>query len=428
MQTFSPRTANWIQIQSTVNPCFPDQNSKSQVLRLGPTGLGVTKTGYPVRGYKRLIKLGQNAASGYTRSETDADIKTGVTTLQAQCWDPPRPKGTTTRVFSGYYLPIPAVPWLKPTDAADNAAKMSFISDVKRGYNTISGGVFLGELRQTLDMIRHPARGFKIGLQNWITAVQKRQSRYCIARNRSNWRTTCINRMNTDLASLWLEYSFGWSPLISDTIAGAEALNELVNGKLRYTSVSGAGKSEESTVVPITGNYPGISGVSIVAQNRTIYRNAVYYKGRVFAQADGPTLTNARDLFGFKLEEFVPTVWNLLPYSFLADYFVNIGDILEATFFDRSSIQWANKSVVQEAISRTTGYPVASKDSGWTGGGSPGSAQAVQKNFVRSASIDSLVPSLEISLPGSPAKWTNIAALVASATNLQTRMSTPPRG
>jgi len=426
MQTFSPRTADYIKIEQTINPCFPNQNYKSQTRVLGPTGLGVTKSGSPVPGYKRLIKNGLNAASSYTRLETDIDIKVGLTTARAQCWDPPRPKGTTTRTFLGVYLPLPSIPGLQATVAAENSAKMSFISDVKRGYNTISGGVFLGELRQTLDMIRHPARGFKFGLQDWITAVQKRQSRYCSARNRSKWRSTCIDRMNADLADLWLEYSFGWSPLISDTIAGAEALNELINGKLRYTSVSGAGRSEESTVVALNGNYPGISGSFIVGQNRTIKRSAVYYKGRVKAQADGPTLTNARDLFGFKLEEFVPTVWNLLPYSFLSDYFVNIGDILEATFFDRSSILWANKSTVQESFSSVTGYPVFDTKQGWSGGGSPGSARAVHKSFKRESSIDSLVPSLEISLPGSPAKWTNIAALVASATKLQNRMSAPP--
>jgi len=425
MSTFSPRTADYIKIEQTINPCFPNLDYKSQTRVLGPSGLGVTKSGGPVPGYKRLIKNGMNAASDYTRVEKDIDIKVGLTTAQAQCWDPPRPKGTVTRTFLGMYLPLPSVPGLQTTVAADNAAKMSFISDVKRGYNTISGGVFLGELRETLNMIRHPARGFRLGLQDWLTTVQKRQSRYCIARNRSRWRSTCIDKMNADLASLWLEYSYGWSPLISDTIAGAEALNELINGKTRYTSVSGAGRSEESTVVAINGNYPGISGATIVGQNRTIKRSAVYIKGRVIAQANGPTLTNARDLFGFKLEEFVPTVWNLLPYSFLSDYFVNIGDILEATFFDRSSIQWAYKSTVQESYSNVTGYPVFDPEQGWSGGGSPGSAKAVHKSFKREASIDSLVPVFEISLPGGSTKWINMAALLASATKLQNRMSTP---
>jgi len=144
MTTFSPRTANYIKIEQITNPCFPNQDYKSQRLVLGPSGLGVTISGGPVPGYKRLIKSGMNAASGYTRVEKDIDIKVGLTTAQAQCWDPPRPKGTTTRTFSGLYLPLPSVPGLQTTVAAENAAKMSFISDIKRGYNTISGGVFPG--------------------------------------------------------------------------------------------------------------------------------------------------------------------------------------------------------------------------------------------------------------------------------------------
>lgn len=420
-----PYTCQYINTLTVNNPCASPPNSESKTTMYGPSNLGLTTSGDSVRGFKELIKRGANASSDYSRVEKDVDVRSGMLSFTAQCGYPPQPK---SRFYSGYYMSVPIVPGLKATDLARNDAIMSFIKDVKSGYNSISGGVFIGELNKTLDMIRNPARGLKIGMQNWLQAVQKRTSRYCIARNRTKWKSSCIKRMNVELADLWLEYSFGWSPLISDTIAGAEALNRLLNEEIRYTTVRGSGSSEKGLVTTERATIAGMPGsIFIQTQSVTKQRSRVHIYGAVRAQAQGPTFANAQALAGFKIEEFVPTVWNLLPYSFLVDYFLNVGDVLEATFFDRSSITWASMSTIQDSRTDTTGVLVCPATSGWGGGGSPGSASAINKVFQRAKTVDNLVPTLEISVPGSPAKWTNIAALVASGMDLQKRMSSPPR-
>lgn len=421
-----PYTAQYVNTLVIQNPCADPPNFSSTTVFSGPSGLGLTTSGDKVRGWKQLVKAGSNASSDYSRVEKDIDIQSGVLNFTAQCYSDGYK--TVTRNYSGYHMGLPSVPGLSAVDSANNGAIMSFIRDVKSGYNSLSGGVFIGELNKTLDMIRNPARGLKMGMEHWLQAVQKRSSRYCTARNRTRWRSTCIKRMNADLADMWLEYSFGWSPLISDTIAGAEALNRLLNEETRYTTVRGSGSAENGSVTTEKVTLAGMPGsIFIQTQSVTKQRARVYIYGAVRAQAQGPTLKNAQALYGFKIEEFVPTVWNLLPYSFLVDYFLNVGDVLEATFFDRSSITWSSKATVQDSQTQVTGFLVCPASSGWSGGGSPGSAIAKNKVFSRVKHVDSLVPSLEISVPGSPAKWTNIAALVASGTDLQKRMSSPPR-
>lgn len=419
-----PTTVQYTNTLTIKNPCASDFSSTN--VKIGPPGLGVTTSGDKVRGYRQLIKAGSNASSDYSRIEKDIDVQTGNITFIGKCYK--NGYVDVTRDYSGYYMGLPSIPGLKAVDSATNSAIMSFISDVKAGYNSISGGVFLGELRRTLDMIRNPAKGLRVGMQHWLQAVQKRSTRYCTARNRTTWRSSCIKRMNADLADLWLEYSFGWSPLISDTKAGAEALARLINGEIRYTTARGSGSDEQGSVTTAKAYLPGMPG-SVFLETQSVTRQLarVHIYGAVRAKAQGPTMENAMGLFGFKIEEFVPTVWNLLPYSFLSDYFLNVGDILEATFFDRSSIAWASKSTIQDSSTRTTGFLVCPASSGWNGGGSPGLAVAKNKVFSRERSAGNLVPTLEISLPGSAQQWTNIGALVASGLDLQKRMSSPPR-
>jgi hypothetical protein len=43
---------------------------------------------------------------------------------------------------------------------------------------------------------------------------------------------------------------------------------------------------------------------------------------------------------GFTLKDFVPTVWELIPLSYVADWFFNIGAVLDAWAFNQSQISW----------------------------------------------------------------------------------------
>lgn len=155
-----------------------------------------------------------------------------------------------------------------------------------------------------------------------------------------------------------------------------------------------------------------IPGLPPCGERETVVtaKASCYIKGGVSAKASGPTLENAAQLFGFTPEEFVPTIWNLLPWSFLVDYFTNIGDVLEATFFDRSGVTWTSMTSVTETVYSSHVRPLPLN--GWSGSISGGSCKVTKKVMSRSE-IAPLIPTLEVSLPGSPQKWINMAALLA---------------
>lgn len=354
--------------------------------------------------WRDQVKRGINATTDYSRSGVIVDQAEPVFyDFSAKCSQSQVNKGRSR--FSGEILEHPDLsdfsggPSFDPTSAT-NQAIMSFVHDAKAQYNSISGGVFLGELRETLSMIRNPAKSLRAKAQTYLDGLSGRQSRFRTKRDAESF-----------IANSWLEASYGWMPLISDTKAGAEALARLIHGDVRHSTVRGFGKAETAST-PTFSNYnvPGFT----LGQKETylISRDTCIIKGGVSAKATGPTLTNAAHLFGFTPEEFVPTIWNLIPYSFLADYFLNVGDILEATFFDRAGVSWVSRTNLQEKVF-TSRVHHKRQGSSWSGSSTGGSYVVRQKSMSRSSSTP-LVPSFEVSLPGAPQQWINMAALAAT--------------
>jgi hypothetical protein len=114
----------------------------------------------------------------------------------------------------------------------------------------------------------------------------------------------------------WLEYKYGWLPLLNDIQGGAVHL-----AKLNF-------KRDQSTLR---------SRVSKVSQ--ITYGSSILHKGTLEHRADAwvtvrirtPSTQTANKL-GLLNPSLV--VWELVPFSFVADWFVNIGDCLaELTAF-----------------------------------------------------------------------------------------------
>lgn len=368
------------------------------------TAYAGTRSGSQNPKWRDQISKGINATTAYSRSGFIVDQATPVTyDFTARCSPGQVNKGSSR--FSGEILHHPAPsefdggPSYNPT-SAQNQAIMAFIHDAKAQYNSISGGVFLGELRETLTMIRNPAKALRAAASNYLNRLRGRRNSFRTRRDAENF-----------LARSWLEVSYGWMPLIADTKAGAEALARLIHGDVRYSSVKGFGKTE-SAGTPVFVNYNVPNFTLGQKETRLDTRNTCIIKGGVSAKATGPTLSNAANLFGFTPEEFVPTIWNLIPYSFLADYFLNIGDILEATFFDRAGVTWVSRTDLQEKIF-TQRIHHKRQASVWSGSSTGGSVTIRQKSMSRSPSTP-FVPTFEVSLPGQPQQWINMAALAAT--------------
>lgn len=304
----------------------------------------------------------------------------------------------------GYAIQDPAS---LSTVLADNAAKTKFVAKCREVQRSFQGGVFLGELRQTLRMIRNPAKALREGLQDYLTRIRARKGR--LGRGRA--RKTNARKF---LADTWLEYSYGWRPLLSDVEDGAKALANLQRMHPLHQAVSAYGED-----VRVFYNALGQHGHATASflMNQTAKSSVkVIYRGAIRVNPSSQPLM-AQKLFGVSLTDFVPTAWELVPYSFLVDYFTNIGNIIDAWSFGRGNLSWSNQTVIREYIN-SYHSPVSINHS---------TATTTTYQFIRAPTavyshrlinrqtyLGNFIPVFQWQLPGSSTKWINLGALLAS--------------
>lgn len=269
----------------------------------------------------------------------------------------------------------------------------------------LQGAVSAGELAQTLRMIRRPMQSLRRGVDEYLNAVKKRASG-----NKSRKKKRDI------IADTWLEYNLGWRPFINDLNGARDALGRtMTEDTRRHVYGSGTARNlqhfedhwEPGTVTTFDRSWDVLDICS------------VRYVGQVRVQGGNPGL---KQLLGVSGRDVLPTIWELIPYSFIADYFVNIGAVVDALSLQFSDgLIWCEK---RQKISRTTVFSppkVKGRNSGtWkvvgvTSSGSP--ASITRDDVYRGAQGGFPIPDFQFRIPGvkEVSKWLNIGALLASS-------------
>jgi hypothetical protein len=289
-----------------------------------------------------------------------------------------------------------------PEADANSEALRRFVQKVRKQQTTFQGGVFLGELGEAIHMLRHPGQALFEGIGGYLSTLKKAKKR------------TPPKHRRRVLAETYLEYSFGWAPFISDIESAKEAIAKLPEKPERKRIHAQESRTVNSSYtgifsIPSSTDVPFLGSLSGYLQTNT----DVIYLGSVAAEAFASSY--ALKQVGLDLSNFVPTAWELIPWSFLVDYFTNIGNIISAASLSSASLNWILKTVrtsrhyIPTAFNPTFG--VQSDSQSFESGRhfTPGSSSLV--NVVRDPYLGSLVPSLEFHLPFSGLQWLNIAAL-----------------
>lgn len=245
-----------------------------------------------------------------------------------------------------YYTNFPV--WSTFASSAENQAKRKFFNAIREAHVQLQGMIFLGELRETLRMLRRPAEGLHFLLDEYIKRAR--------ALKKSPRGPIKERRFDRALSKLWLEFAFGWTPLLHDIHDAIQAYNSLLEKEREIVlSVGGKDFKRVGPTAPALWNLDHSTHQSLRYSDITDYTDIVRFRGVVKATA----ATTARDRFarfGFTPSEFIPTAWELLPWSFLVDYFANIGEILEAIVTDTSKVIWVSKSQVRIVDLFRSGY------------------------------------------------------------------------
>lgn len=382
------------------------------------TSVIIVYSPYRLKGHRRLIKTKQSATT--TLTVTGTDVEPDEFRLSANRSWKMGPVDNWMYYNWAYfgntaYFVDPDPAYGTEKLRADNIARARFVSSALEAQRQVMSGVFLGELRRTLHQIRRPAEGIRNALAAHVARVDKFRKK-----PKSKGRKTNLADVTKAIGDSWLEAQFGIIPLMYDIDGGANGLAQITTYRAPSKEVKGKGKSEShqsDTVVMDQVKFDCKYDIRIERSSETVVR----LHGAVALQNGlDPTLSNpAAEALGFKFRDFIPTIWELFPYSFFIDYFTNIGDMVNAFSFDHSSVMWAERGMLVQNLkkARLDNFRFTEIGANWVYDGKAASSGscALRKYYKERIPYNaSFLPSFQFSTP-SMKQGFNIAALVASA-------------
>lgn len=375
-----------------------------------------SRTGVPNRFWRSQVSKHQSATTGLTGVRTTHQSRSAGGMLEM--------KGTTGLVarIAGDLAGMrdnedPGDSHMN-TVTARQQATTRFNKVLARSQRQMQGAVFLGEGREALHMLR----GATIQLYKHIRGdylYALRDLRKSIAYGRIKKPTRA--QLQKRISSTWLEACFGWSPFVSDIQDAVKAWKKLAEKEPDVLPVWGRSEQSEMFLqMPIMTRLAPVSNFQCIENGSYINRVNVRVDGAAIAKSQAVT-PRWQTLFGLSADQFMPTVWELLPWSFLFDYFSNIGDIIEIGCSGSASLAWSKTVVINARIrsyavwhDATEQARIGAGNLDHSGGG-PWTSYWNKRSVSRSPGIDSTIPELSFEIPGSPMQFANMTALFAQA-------------
>jgi hypothetical protein len=223
------------------------------------------------------------------------------------------------------------------------------------------------------------------------------------------------------LADSWLEFSFGAVPLYNDIVDATKALASLYETPRRVT-VTGKGGDELAYRSPSTlktvGNSMYYTGWYTL-QNNAVVNYKAGLATDLYCSVDADTLQKVEqvtDRLGLTANQFIPTLYEIMPWSFLIDYFSTLGVVVNAWASSGTKLAWVVRS---EKVVNTTSY-----DGVWNSpmSGVVGGHVFKDVRFARSIPAGVSIPDLRFESNLSPWKMMNLVALRRAATQQLARV------
>lgn len=236
----------------------------------------------------------------------------------------------------------------------------------------IVGGELLSELDRTLGMLRRPFRG----ASDLLLRMTK-------AKNRRLGKT--VKSATQAASDVWLEYRYGWKPLILDArqIVRDYAKKQRSRSERLVARASQRGTQTSSGIFKDVNLWTGEDWSASGSRRLEIQVNVgagVIYERKLTSPSQHP-----EDYFGMSANYIPETLWELTPYSFVVDWFVNTGEWIQATVPNPSVTHLGNwvTSVTKSINSTSVDVLIAKKFfSPSTGGSGPGGSSRVERVVV----------------------------------------------
>jgi hypothetical protein len=213
---------------------------------------------------------------------------------------------------------------------------------VRQVQTAFQGGTFLGELREAVHGIRHPLKALRTGVDQLISASRK-NAKQALRGHTSGTvnRASVVHRAARDT---WLEWSYDKRPLIADINNFADAIASAPIDDVVAVRGQSQDENHSTSVGTFNGGY---APATIEYHIAKVSRVSVRYLGACRMVSESPR-SNLLRKFGLDWSNVAPTVWELIPYSFLVDYFSNAGALIDAAATTNFEVIWGCKTVISE--------------------------------------------------------------------------------
>lgn len=218
-----------------------------------------------------------------------------------------------------------------------------------RDSSSFEGLVFSGELKESVSMISARSHALAEGIQQaYDVRVLKKTPWFDPLIRYKKFgelpRRTTFSDLLRQKSSYWSENCYGWSPLLNDIKSGAEAAADFVYRRgggsgLQRQACGGNSWTNELTLSNAggVGMSPFLTLYASIKRKETFEKRFGATRSLAGAMKPGEFRTFVHNL-NFSWDRVLPAAWELIPYSFVADSFTNIGDMVSSLTTDTSGL------------------------------------------------------------------------------------------
>lgn len=379
--------------------------------------------------WKTQIRNGQNAGTNMSADDQLLELHSGsAVSIQEKGSLNPNPPPYFTelehKVSGNIIIPgsFPSGAQISET-TADNQALSRLYAALRQQRSHTQAGVTAGELPKTIEEIRH----FTQQIANRFASHRRAQARYLgqwLGTFRVDSRGNPVRtRELVDrsrrlppsfydiLRDQWLSFSLGIRPLVKDVKDLAETVARWKHEHERVPPMRIRGYGRDQKEHYATTSLGIINTINYVLNERSYSTVEVIWRCGLRPDMNSASFGSAHRLFqllgSYDLENWVPTIWNLLPWSFVVDYVTNVADVVTAMITDTSQVSWVLKTTRYETVKEVGGnVPYQREYSGNIDGpvyrtqsGTLGGYKQTTRKVVRTVQSGIALPTLSFNLP-----------------------------
>lgn len=297
-----------------------DVGGSGDLITISSSTVGSSKMikDYPHPGFRdRLSRgdlvMGDLILERYTREATMSTHNTGVVPFTGGYWS------TSVGDFIGLVERVVPAP---STFIDQDLDRMSQIA-LAKAYAKINeapvlSGEILGELDDTIGMLKRPAAGARKLLGKIYRAKKRKLAK------------TAYNAARAT-SEAWLEYRYGWYPLILDCQGIIDEAHKLRRRMMAQHLVS---RATERQIASATSTFV----LQPSPDNRPWYFDGAVRRETVVTASAGViydleslnTIEQLQRSLGYRPSDLSATLWERTPWSFVVDWFANVGTWITA--------------------------------------------------------------------------------------------------